>query len=276
MEDFASETGFFTTDLPLSPLGGGGGQWLSAAHAGLSEAPMCVASDVENTGPVLDAALSALESTLINLGARAQLDSAARARYGRMVAAIPGEYRALVNAGRMTAEEGARIAYAQRNVIRDAIRGQSSDIGKAFAAMKKPDPGTFNTYVERYAQKLYGRPAGSLNQGEAARVFKSLIESSGRPNQAITRMGRHLGHLGRGVFVIAAGIAVYEIATSNDPAATAIETGVVATAGLAGSMATGAAAGLVCGPGAPVCVSLGAFVGGVVFAVGTDFALDWW
>lgn len=41
----------------------------------------------------------------------------------------------------------------------------------------------------------------------------------------------------------------------------------VTGAGIAG----GALAGLACGPGAPVCVAIGAFVGGALAAFGTDY-----
>ncbi len=40
--------------------------------------------------------------------------------------------------------------------------------------------------------------------------------------------------------------------------------------GIAGGIAGGAAAGLVCGPGAPVCVGIGAFVGGALAAFGVS------
>ncbi len=44
-------------------------------------------------------------------------------------------------------------------------------------------------------------------------------------------------------------------------------------AGVAGSVAAGALAGLACGPGAPVCVTIGAFVGGALAAYGASFML---
>lgn len=34
------------------------------------------------------------------------------------------------------------------------------------------------------------------------------------------------------------------------------------------------AVGFSCGPGAPVCVGIGIFVGGVMFAVGSEIAYD--
>ncbi len=44
-----------------------------------------------------------------------------------------------------------------------------------------------------------------------------------------------------------------------------------ASAGIGGSIAAGALAGLACGPGAPVCVTIGAFVGGALAALGAGF-----
>ncbi|QCP13991.1 hypothetical protein FCL38_28915 [Pseudoduganella umbonata] len=41
--------------------------------------------------------------------------------------------------------------------------------------------------------------------------------------------------------------------------------------GIGGSIAAGALAGLACGPGAPVCVTIGAFVGGALAAFGAGF-----
>ena len=45
----------------------------------------------------------------------------------------------------------------------------------------------------------------------------------------------------------------------------------VTGAGIGGGIAGGALAGLACGPGAPVCVTVGAFVGGALAAFGVDF-----
>jgi len=46
---------------------------------------------------------------------------------------------------------------------------------------------------------------------------------------------------------------------------------VVTGAGIGGSIAGGTLAGLACGPGAPVCVVVGAFVGGALAAFSVDY-----
>lgn len=66
-------------------------------------------------------------------------------------------------------------------------------------------------------------------------------------------------------------MSVYAIATAEDRASAARRELAVTGAGFGGGIAGGALAGLGCGPGAPVCVTIGAFVGGAVAALGVDF-----
>ena len=45
--------------------------------------------------------------------------------------------------------------------------------------------------------------------------------------------------------------------------------------GFAGGAAGGAIARLACGPRAPICVTVGVFVGGALGALGADVSLGW-
>jgi hypothetical protein len=70
---------------------------------------------------------------------------------------------------------------------------------------------------------------------------------------------------------VSLGLSVYNIVTSNNKGL-AIEKEIAANgAGIAGGIAGGALAGLACGPGAPVCVTVGAFVGGALAAFSTGW-----
>jgi hypothetical protein len=64
------------------------------------------------------------------------------------------------------------------------------------------------------------------------------------------------------------------IATAEDKIKASAKEGAMLSGGLLGSVAGGAVAGCACGPGAPICVSIGVFVGGVMFALGTELAFD--
>lgn len=81
-----------------------------------------------------------------------------------------------------------------------------------------------------------------------------------------------LSHASRGVLFIAVALSVYEVATATDKVAAAKKELVVNGAGVAGGIAGGMLAGLACGPGAPICVTVGAFVGGALAAFGTSYA----
>ncbi|WP_226375853.1 hypothetical protein [Pantoea stewartii] len=72
-----------------------------------------------------------------------------------------------------------------------------------------------------------------------------------------------LSRAGKRLIVLSLAISVYEIYTAENKIA---ETGKQIAINGAGGAAGGALAGLVCGPGAPVCVLIGGFVGGALAA----------
>jgi len=81
--------------------------------------------------------------------------------------------------------------------------------------------------------------------------------------------------LGRGLLVVTIGVAVYNIAAAEDKVTATAREGVIIGGGFSGGAAGGAVAGLTCGPGAPVCVTIGVFVGGALGALGADFTFGW-
>ena len=76
------------------------------------------------------------------------------------------------------------------------------------------------------------------------------------------------------MIIFSLAVSVYNVATAEDKAKAAVNEGVVIGGGFAGGAAGGAVAGLACGPGAPVCVTIGVFVGGALGAFGADLAFD--
>lgn len=66
-----------------------------------------------------------------------------------------------------------------------------------------------------------------------------------------------LSRAAKGLIVLSIGVSVYEIYTSDNKASEIGRQVAINGAGIAGDWAGGAIAGLMCGPGAPVCVLLG-------------------
>ena len=96
--------------------------------------------------------------------------------------------------------------------------------------------------------------------------YASLVVSAGKSNSAVTTMMSRLSYAGKGVLVVALAVSVYNIATASNTLSAAGKELFSNGAGIGGGIAGGALAGLACGPGAPVCVTLGAFLGGALAA----------
>ena len=81
---------------------------------------------------------------------------------------------------------------------------------------------------------------------------------------------KKLSSAGRSLVFLSIAISVYTVATADNKFDAAGKEIVITGAGIAGGIAGGALAGLACGPGAPVCVTVGAFVGGALAAFGVS------
>ena len=82
-----------------------------------------------------------------------------------------------------------------------------------------------------------------------------------------------LSRAAKGLIVLSIRVSVYEIYMSDNKASETGRQVAINGAGIAGGWAGGAVAGLMCGPGAPVCVLLVGFVGGALAAWEMG---NWW
>jgi hypothetical protein len=251
------------------------------------ENPVCVDSGTSartaspTPGPTCDAqwyvaqALREFESEGLNFGSRFIQDAGVRANYFREIKRTSADILQRVNSGKTTAIDGATEANTLRNEIMEASRIKSSDIGAAGAVKLKQTGKTLADLQEKGAMEKFGRSFEQLKESEQNQVFLGIVESAGRSRPSVTLRVARLGKLGKGFIVLTIALAVYNIATADDKVeATAREVG-DASAGFLGGAAGGALAGLACGPGAPVCVTVGVFVGGALGALGMDFTFDW-
>ena len=134
---------------------------------------------------------------------------------------------------------------------------------------------SFEKLLERYATRLFRLPFSELSAAQQDQVFQEIIRASGRPNPRFTALARNLGRVGKGLFVVSIAFATYQIVESDRRGREFVRQGVGIGAGIGGSIAGGALAGLACGPGAPICMGVGALVGGVAFAIGIDVTFTW-
>jgi hypothetical protein len=222
--------------------------------------------------------LDALTATLANAGATGTWDSGVRSRYDRLAKAYRAEMSARVRNGLLTWSEAATEAHALRNEVRELIRARSTPVGRAWAEFLKREGPTFNAVVAKKTLDTFGANAdfNSLSAAQKNVVFEAVVESAGKSDPGVNRWMKRAGRAGRGLLIAGIAISVYTVWTAEDKLEAAGHEGAVWGAGVAGGVAGGALAGLACGPGAPVCVTVGAFVGGVLSAVGVDWAWSAW
>ncbi|NML15568.1 hypothetical protein HHL10_11370 [Azohydromonas sp. G-1-1-14] len=220
-----------------------------------------------------ETAFDFLQAEISNAGAIAAMDGAARAQYDRLLREFRNDLLDRVNKGQITWREAAQQARHMRDDVMQVLRQRSTPVGRALAEALKPQSPTLNALIARKTVELFGREADftRLSLAQRHQVYAAIVESAGKSNPRITARMRTVSRAGRGLLVLSLALSVYTVATAEDKAAAVVHEGAITGAGIAGGLAGGALAGLACGPGAPVCVTVGAFIGGATAALGVDF-----
>lgn len=250
--------------------GAGGGKGKSSGGGG--------GGLVDTSSPEFQSATKALrvmEAEAAQFGLRFINDSKVRLNYTRLTTRYAKYAQRAMEQGTITAREAAERASAMRNVILEAMRLKSSDLGRALAEKQKPATKAFAWFCDHYAKELFEKEFALLTEKEVFKVYLRIVERSGAPNTVFTAKALKYGKLGKLCIFATIGIAVFNIAVAEDKADAAKREGVSVLGGIAMGAAGGAAAGLLCGPGAPVCVAVGAFVGGIVGAMGAEYLYEW-
>jgi hypothetical protein len=222
---------------------------------------------------LFEAAVDALKAEIANASFVLIWDPAVRARYEQLAKEYRAETIAQVRQGKLTWGEAAKDASELRNNVMELLRRRSSPIGRSWAEWMKPEGRTLNEMIARKTVASFGPQADftRLTPGQQEAVYAAIVESAGKSNKVVNIWMKRAGRAGRGLLVLSVAISVYTVATADNKVEAAAHEGAVFGAGIAGGIAGGALAGLACGPGAPVCVTLGAFVGGALAAIGTDY-----
>ncbi|RZT11449.1 hypothetical protein SAMN05216319_0066 [Duganella sp. CF402] len=218
-------------------------------------------------------AIKSLEATTTSVGVHLEVDSTARRIYAREIKAMSDNLRSDVAKGKLSWAEAAEQAQTTRNVIMQLTRSRTTPVARAFAERAKAEGQGLNALIAEKTVKLYGKSAvfAKLTQSRQNRVFAEVVASAGRSRLTITGNVRRFSYLGRSLILLSLALSTYNVLTARNKSAAIKHELVTTTAGVSGSIAAGAIAGLACGPGAPVCVTIGAFAGGALAAFGAGF-----
>jgi len=223
---------------------------------------------------IFEASIQALRSEIANVGVHLIIDAEARQAYSKQILKMASEIRISANTGRITWSVAAAQAQDTRNVIMDVIRSRSTPVGLAIAQQLKSEGKTLNELVARKTKQLYGqtRAFDGLSETKKNIVYSEIVKSAGKSNPKVTAKMKKLSSAGRSLVFLSIAISVYTVATADNKFNAAGKEIVITGASIEGGIAGGALAGLACGPGAPVCVTVGAFVGGALAAFGVGIA----
>lgn len=215
-----------------------------------------------------DAAINALQGDVAAAAARLSVDPRLRIEYSKRIKEMAEDLKSRANLGLITWEQAAREAQETRNLIMEMIRTHSTPLGRAMAERIKSSGKTLNELVAKKATSMFGPKVNfaTLSETQKNQVYASIVESAGKSNPKVNLKMLQLSRAGKGLIVLSIAISVYEIYTAEDKVTETGKQLAVNGAGIAGGAAGGALAGLVCGPGAPVCVLIGRLAGGALAA----------
>lgn len=218
-------------------------------------------------------AIASLHGEFANMGYHLTRDAHARQLYSNQIRLMADDLRRQVESGQLNWRQAAEQANEVRNTIMNVVRSNSTAMGRAQAQSLKSQGITLNDLIARKTMQLHGANADFNRLSDQHRniIYEEIVRSSGRSRPSVDIYMRKASAAGRGLIFLTLAISVYNVTTAEDKVDVVKKEAAVAGAGVGGGIAGGALAGLACGPGAPVCVTVGAFVGGALAAFGVSY-----
>lgn len=218
-------------------------------------------------------AIKSLEAQAANIGAHVTIDATARQAYSREIKNMAEMLRRDVSSGKISWAQAAQQAQETRNLVMEATRVRSTPVARSIAQKMKLTGFSLNELIAKYATQMYGETIvfSKLTMSQKNKIYAAVVAAAGKSNVKVSAALARMSFAGRGVLVISLGLSAYTVATSTNKIAAAKKKTLTIGASIGGGIAGGELAGLACGPGAPLCVTVGAFIGGVLAAYGAGF-----
>lgn len=219
------------------------------------------------SGAILQAAIDSYEQTANRLAYDMIKDESVRRKYQAHIKKVTAEVKAQVGSGVISVKEGAQYCNQLRDKLFAEYRKFTSAQGVARAQEIKLNAKGFDFYLNKYAQRKFGRTFLALSETERGSVYYAVIESAGRDNARVTASTAKMRVLGKSLILFTAILVVGEIIFAKDKIKEAARQGRIIAAGMIGGAAAGAAVSFICGPAEPICavatVMIGSNLGGM-------------
>jgi hypothetical protein len=228
----------------------------------------------ENLPENLKCELQLFESTAFNFSYRFIKDAKVRHEYVKAIGKSSREIADAYRNGSYNAEYAAELANSQRNLIMDLMRHKSSQLGKSAAFNIKAKGRGIDWLKNKYAQNRFAKQFNALSLPEKNTVHMEIVEKSGVASIQETNKAKLFGKAGKALAYFSMALIVYDIYQSKNKTKAILYNGALIAGGATGSTLTGVASGMACGPGAPACMAIGIFLGGILGTMSTSTALS--
>ena len=210
---------------------------------------------------VLQTALNDFEAVAFRFSSGFIKDADLRDKYAQGIRRVSDEVQRAAGSGEIYIKDGVEYANMMRDKIMLETRESTSALGVAMAETKKQTVRGLDYYLDKYAEKNFGKPFSELSSEEVTQVYWAVIKSSGRANADVTASTKRLRLLGRAGIIMTALLAGHDIWVADDRKYEVAHQGAILAGGLAGGAIAGLAVGALCGPAAPICVAAVLFIG---------------
>jgi predicted HTH domain antitoxin len=192
-------------------------------------------------------------------------DAPLRAQYMREVKEFSAAIIKAFESGTISEGEAARLASSFRNQAMNETRAGLSPAGKVLSSYLKSEGKTLAQLVEKYAVEA-GKTTATLTAEDKGKIFLQIANKAGVTNETVNVGSKLAPHMGKALLAVGVAIAFYQVWKAENPEREAVKQA-AAFAGFAYGAAAGASAGLLCGPGAPLCSVVFGIAGGLLVAI---------
>jgi hypothetical protein len=191
-------------------------------------------------------------------------DSPIRARYVEEAQAWSKTIMKAFEKGEITEGEAALLASRMRNAMLVEARGGLSPAGAALSRYLKEEGIALPALVEKYAQKRFGKTTAALSAAERNAVCLEIAKKAGVTNELVNAGSKLAPYVGKALMAVTIAIAIYQVATAENPFGEGIKQGAGFVGFWAGARVGGTVGAGICGP---VCGVLGGLAGGILGAI---------
>jgi hypothetical protein len=171
-----------------------------------------------------------------------------------------------VKSGEMTAESGANHGEYLRNRILEAARQETTLLCRSLAEYVKEHGVKNYEVLERYARQDHGKYFSDLTSNQRHDVYLKVIASAEQTKTKFENWSAKTAFLARGVLAFALAHSTKFILESRTRTDALIDEATTTFSAILGVGAGKDAARLIAGPGAPIFVGAGIFLGSMVSA----------